>query len=74
MIKKAALEILTPLLLIAFAGDLIYLCFMGGWREPNSLILISELVAFLLCIVLGIWGVCHFVRTAREDWLKGKVR
>jgi len=46
----------TSALLVALALDLIFLFFMDVWYDPSRIILISELIALVGCMALGVVG------------------
>jgi len=51
---RLIVELLIALLLVVFAGDILYLYYSGAWCEPIKIIEVSELVFFYASIVLGL--------------------
>ena len=62
MIRQIIIEIITDVLLIGMAGDLLYLYFTGGWREPTRVILFSELAILFFAVGFGCWRLARFIK------------
>ena len=58
--------ILTTALLFIFPVDLLYLYFAGGWHEPNSVILYTELGLLFLLPVFAVWRFCRYLSKERR--------
>jgi len=65
-IIRATVELLTAMLLVVLAGDLLYLYYIGAWYDPNKIIEISEVVLLYALIVLGVGYFIWRIRYARK--------
>lgn len=59
------IETVTDAFLIWLPGDILYLYFAGGWREPNRFILVTELIMLPLISLFGIWRLVRYIRESR---------
>ena len=59
--KEAFLEFVTDMLLIVLSADLLLLYFMGGWSDPNPIILWSELIALVAIIGFAIYRFHRYI-------------
>lgn len=53
--KGVALEVITDILLICLAGDLLYLYWRGTWYDPLPLVEVLEVLILVGAVALGIF-------------------
>ncbi len=61
--KSIFIEVITDAVIIWLPIDLLYLYFANGWREPNYLVLHTELALLFLLPAFGIFRLCRFIKT-----------
>jgi len=60
--KRDMIEVVTDVLLMVMAGDILYLYFIGAWYEPCIPALITELIILPATIGFAIWRFIHYIK------------
>ena len=64
--RKLFEDLMSDILLVVLAGDLLYLYFGGAWYDPNRAIELAELAALSLIVLWGFWRFYRHVKRARN--------
>jgi len=62
-IKRLTCKLVSNIMLVVLAGDLLYLYFVGAWYDPIAAIEVVEVIAL---IGLVFWGLIMIVKAVRE--------
>lgn len=65
--KTLAINLVSDVMLLILACDLLYLYYAGGWIEANKVILVAELVVLYALIPFSIWRFFAHIREALKN-------